>query len=98
VTSLGTLAIPPAAMVVIMSPVALQTAETFQMSPHSIMMAIAMAASASFLSPVSHPANLLVMGPGGYRFTDYLKTGFPLALIVMAVVLLLLPVFWPFSG
>ena len=97
-TSLGTLAIPPAALVVIISPVALQAAETYQISPHSLMMAIAMAAAASFLSPVSHPANLLVMGPGGYRFSDYLKMGVPLALVVMATVLILLPIFWPFSG
>lgn len=97
-TSLGTLAIPPAALVVIMSPIALQAAETYHISPHSLMMAIAMAAAASFLSPVSHPANLLVMGPGGYRFSDYLKMGLPLALIVMVTVLLLLPVFWPIGG
>lgn len=97
-TSLATLAIPPAALVVIMSPIALQAAETYQISPHSLMMAIAMAAAASFLSPVSHPANLLVMGPGGYRFSDYLKMGLPLALVVMVTVLLLLPIFWPIGG
>lgn len=97
-TSLATLAIPPAALVVIMSPIALQAAETYHISPHSLMMAIAMAAAASFLSPVSHPANLLVMGPGGYRFSDYLKMGLPLALIVMVTVLLLLPIFWPIGG
>ncbi len=46
-------------------------------------------------SPVSHPANVLVMGPGGYRFTDYLKLGLPLILVVFGVAALLLPVFWP---
>ncbi len=97
-TSLATLAIPPPALVVIMSPIALQAAETYHISPHSLMMAIAMAAAASFLSPVSHPANLLVMGPGGYRFSDYLKMGLPLALIVMVTVLILLPIFWPIGG
>jgi di/tricarboxylate transporter len=96
-TSLATLAIPPAALVVIISPVALQAAETYHISPHSLMMALSMAAAASFLSPVSHPANLLVMGPGGYRFSDYLKMGLPLALIVMVTVLILLPIFWPIA-
>jgi di/tricarboxylate transporter len=54
-----------------------------------------MAASASFGSPVSHPANVLVMGPGGYRFTDYLRVGLPLTFVVFVVVVLLTPIFWP---
>ncbi len=58
-------------------------------------MTVAVSASASFMSPVAHPANLLVMGPGGYRFTDYTKIGLPLTLVVLAVVLLVLPIFWP---
>ena len=59
------------------------------------MMAIAMAASASFTSPISHPANILVMGPGGYRFVDYLKVGVPLTIVVFIVVMVLLPILWP---
>ena len=97
-TVVSTLAIPPAALVVVMSPVALQAAASYDISPNSIMMAIAMAAAASFLSPVSHPANLLVMGPAGYKFTDYLKLGLPLAAVVMAIVIILLPIFWPLAG
>jgi di/tricarboxylate transporter len=95
-TVVSTLAIPPSALVVVMSPVALQAAASYDISPYSLMMAIAVAAAASFLSPVSHPANLLVMGPGGYKFTDYIKVGLPLSLVVMIVTMLLLPVFWPF--
>jgi di/tricarboxylate transporter len=95
-TVMATLAIPPAALVVIMSPVVLQAAESFNISPHSLMMAISIAAAGSFLSPISHPANLLVMGPGGYKFSDYIKLGLPLSLVVMALVMLLLPIFWPF--
>ncbi len=94
-TALSTLAIPPPALVVIMAPIALETAANYDISPQSMMMAIAMAAAACFMSPVSHPANLLVMGPGGYRFGDYLRLGLPLTLVVMVAVLLLLPVFWP---
>ncbi|MFO7874508.1 MAG: SLC13 family permease [Bacteroidales bacterium] len=95
VTTIAAMAIPPPALVVIMSPIALEAAANFDISPHSIMMAVAMAAAACFMSPVSHPANLLVMGPGGYRFGDYIKLGLPLALVVMIIVLLLLPIFWP---
>jgi len=61
------------------------------------MMAVAMAASASFTSPISHPANILVMGPGGYRFVDYIKVGVPLTLIIFIATMFLLPVFWPLS-
>ena len=59
------------------------------------MMAMAMAASASFTSPISHPANILIMGPGNYRFTDYIRAGVPLTLLVFVVVMLMLPIFWP---
>jgi di/tricarboxylate transporter len=89
-----TLALHPAALVVIISPIVLQSAESYDISPYSLMIMITVASS-SLLSPVSHPANLLVMGPGGYQFKDYIKFGLPLALVVMAIVFLLLPVFWP---
>ena len=59
------------------------------------MMGIAMAASSSFTSPISHPANVLVMGPGGYRFIDYIKVGLPLTLVVLVVLMIVLPIFWP---
>jgi di/tricarboxylate transporter len=62
-----------------------------------MMMAMAMAASASFMTPISHPANVMVMGPGGYRFIDYIKAGVPLTLVVFATVLLVMPYFWPFT-
>ncbi|MFW5726122.1 MAG: SLC13 family permease, partial [Bacteroidota bacterium] len=95
-TLLANLAIHPAALVVIMAPVVIQTAESMGVSPHSFMIAIAIAASGSFISPVAHPSNLLVMGPGSYQFSDYLKIGIPFSLIIMVLVFLLLPVFWPF--
>ena len=59
--------------------------------------ALAMAASASFTSPISHPANILVMGPGGYRFVDYIKIGIQLTFIVFITVMVLLPIFWPLA-
>jgi di/tricarboxylate transporter len=78
-----------------MAPIALNTAANMELSPFGLMMAIAMAASASFMTPVSHPANILVMGPGGYRFADYLKIGGLLTLVILVVLMAVLPVFWP---
>jgi di/tricarboxylate transporter len=95
VTALATSIIPTAALVVLMAPIALRACSAMELSPYAVMMAIAMAASASFTSPVSHPANVLVMGPGGYRFVDYVKLGLPLTLLVFVVVMLVLPFFWP---
>jgi len=76
-------------------PIALNTAHSLGISPYALAMTVAISASACFLSPVSHPANVLVMGPGGYRFSDYVKVGLPLTLVVLVVTLLVLPIFWP---
>lgn len=95
VVVLATQVIPTAALVVLMAPVALNASASLGISPHLLMMTVAMAASSSFASPVSHPAHLLVMGPGGYRFVDYVKVGAPLTLVTFLVVVLLLPILWP---
>lgn len=95
VTAAATMIIPTVALVVLMSPIALSACAELGVAPQTAMMGIAMAASASFTSPISHPANVLIMGPGGYRFADYIKLGGPLTAIVFVVVMLLLPVFWP---
>jgi len=95
ITALGTMIIPTAALVVLMSPIVLSACGEMGIMPHTAMMAVAMAASASFTSPISHPANILVMGPGGYRFSDYIKLGVPLTLVIFVAVMLLLPIFWP---
>jgi len=98
ITFLGTCFVPTAALVVLMAPIALKTSADMAMSPHSLMMAVAMAASASLITPVSHPANVLVMGPGGYRFLDYVKIGLPLTILLFVVLLLAVPFFWPLYG
>jgi di/tricarboxylate transporter len=98
ITAAGTMIIPTAALVVLMSPIVLSATADLGVAPHTAMMAVAMAASASFTSPISHPANILVMGPGGYRFSDYLKLGLPLTAIVFVAVMVLLPIFWPLSA
>ncbi len=95
ITSLATTIIPTSALVVLMSPIAIQSSVQLGISPYTAMMAIAVAASASFTSPISHPANVLVMGPGGYRFVDYLKVGIPLAIVVFLTSLVVLPFVWP---
>ena len=95
VTAAGTMIIPTAALVVLMSPIVISATTEMGIAPQTAMMAVAMAASASFTSPISHPANILVMGPGGYKFSDYIKLGVPLTLVVFTAVMLLLPIFWP---
>jgi di/tricarboxylate transporter len=95
-TSLASQVMPNPAVAVLLAPIAINTAADLGISPYTLMMTVAVAASAAFLSPVGHPANLLVMGPGGYRFRDYIKVGLPLTLVVLVVVMLVMPIFWPF--
>jgi len=95
VTVIGTQVIPTSALVVLMAPVTLSASATLGISPHLLMMTVAISASSSFASPLSHPAHLLVMGPGGYRFLDYVKVGAPLTVLVFLVSVALLPVLWP---
>ncbi len=97
ITFIATSIIPTAALVVLMVPIALKTSAGLGISPYPLMMGIAMAASSSFTSPISHPANVLVMGPGGYKFLDYIKVGVPLTLVILAVLMVTIPVFWPLT-
>jgi len=97
-TAMATMIIPTAALVVLMAPIVLSAMADMGLQPETAMMAVAMAASASFTSPISHPANILVMGPGGYRFVDYLKVGVPLTIVVFITVMVLLPRLWPLQA
>ena len=97
ITFIATSIIPTAALVVLMVPIALKTSTGLGISPYPLMMGIAMAASSSFTSPISHPANVLVMGPGGYRFIDYIKVGVPLTLLILVLLMVALPIFWPLT-
>ncbi len=81
--------------VVILAPVVLLSAEQLGVSPRPLMMAVGLAASAAFMTPFSHKANLLVMSAGGYRAMDYVKVGTPLTVAVLALIVLLVPVFFP---
>ncbi len=82
--------------VVLLTPVVTQVAARLGLSPYPIMMGVSLAASAAFMTPFSHKANLLVMGIGGYRAFDYVRVGTPLTLILLIVLVLLVPVFFPF--
>ncbi|MDG2288474.1 MAG: SLC13 family permease [Woeseiaceae bacterium] len=97
-TAMTTMVIPTAALVVLMSPIVLSAMSDMGLAPETAMMAVVIAASASFTSPISHPANILVMGPGGYRFVDYLKVGVPLTIVVFITVMFFLPIFWPLQA
>jgi di/tricarboxylate transporter len=77
-------------------PMAYSTALLLQVDPLPFVMAVAYGASASFLTPFAYQTNLMVYGPGNYKFSDYLKTGLPLAVIYGLITLILLPVFFKF--
>ena len=84
------------ATAVLMAPIALAAAKSMGVSPYPFAMVIAMAASAAFMTPVSSPVNTLVLGPGNYSFSDFLKLGVPFTLIVMAVCVVMIPMLFPF--
>jgi di/tricarboxylate transporter len=92
----ATQVMPTPAIAVLLMPIALRIAGELAVSPYALAMTVAVASTTCFHSPVSHPANVLIMGPGGYRFTDYIRVGLPLTLVVLVVHLLVLPVFWPY--
>ena len=80
---------------VLLLPVALAAAETAGADPRPFAIAVALCASASFLSPLGYQTNLMVYGLGGYRFTDFVRAGAPLTLTVLAVGLIVIPTVWP---
>ncbi len=77
-------------------PVALSAAKGAGLDPHPFVIAVAVAASASFASPVAYQTNMMVYGPGGYRFTDFVRVGLPLHLLYLVVSVLLIPMIWSF--
>ncbi|HDG8160156.1 TPA: SLC13 family permease [Klebsiella pneumoniae] len=84
------------ATAVLMAPIALAAAKSMGVSPYPFAMVVAMAASAAFMTPVSSPVNTLVLGPGKYSFSDFVKIGVPFTILVMVVCVLLIPVLFPF--
>ncbi|WP_299623232.1 SLC13 family permease [uncultured Tateyamaria sp.] len=83
------------ATTIVAAPVGIQMAQALDVSPDPFLMAVAVAASSAFLTPIGHKNNTLILGPGGYRFGDYWRIGLPLEVIVIAVSIPAILVFWP---
>lgn len=77
-------------------PIAMAAAQEAGLNPHPFVIAIAICASASFATPIGYQTNLMVQGPGGYRFRDFLRVGLPLNLLFTMVTLVVVPMIWPF--
>ena len=84
-----------AAATVLIVPISIDIALTLGASPQAFVLATVIGASTSFLTPVGHQANVLVLGPGGYRFFDYTRVGLPLNIFIFAVTMVFLPLLWP---
>ena len=94
-TALLTQVMSNAAAIVLMAPIALETAARFSISPHAAMMICAIAASTAFLTPFGHQADILVYNAGGYRYLDFIRVGGPLTLLILVISLILVPAVWP---
>ena len=84
-----------AATVLVMAPIAASLANHLGLRPDAFLMAVAVGAGCDFLTPIGHQCNTLVMGPGGYRFSDYARLGLPLSLIVIVLGTTAIALFWP---
>ncbi len=83
------------ATTIVAAPVGIQMAQTLEVNPDPFLMAVAVAASSAFLTPIGHKNNTLILGPGGYSFGDYWRIGLPLEIIIVAVSIPAILVFWP---
>lgn len=83
-----------AAAAVLLAPIAIRTATGLDAPPDALLMAVAVGASSAFLTPIGHQSNILVMGPGGYRFSDYWRVGLPLEIVIEIVAVPMIVLFW----
>jgi di/tricarboxylate transporter len=97
VTSVASQVISNTATTVLVAPIAYQVATSLGFAPQPFLMAVALAASTAFATPVASPVNMLVLNAGGYRFTDFLKVGVPLQLVLFVVTLFVVPLLFPFA-
>jgi di/tricarboxylate transporter len=86
-----------AATAIIMTPIALAASANLGLDPRPFIFAICFAASASFITPIGYQTKLMVYGPGGYKFSDYIRVGLPLSITLWIMAVLLIPVLWPFT-
>ena len=94
-TSISTQLLSNNATAILMLPIAISSALGLGVDPKAFVVAVCFGASACYATPIGYQTNLLVYGPGGYRFSDYLKLGIPLNLLVLIIGTLLIPIFWP---
>ncbi len=83
------------ATMVVAGPIAIDLAQRVHANPDTFLMGVAIAASCAFLTPIGHKNNTLIMGPGGFKFSDYWRMGLPLELVVLAVAVPMLLIVWP---
>lgn len=95
VTGLVTQVMSDAGTTALFAPIAIALAAGLHLRPEPLVVTVAMAAVTSFFTPIGHHGNLLIYGPGGYQFSDFLKVGIPLTLIVAVIVVFLAPMVWP---
>jgi di/tricarboxylate transporter len=95
-TAVFTQVLSNTATTVLVAPIAISSAEQLGIAPYGILMAVAMAASMAFASPVASPTNTLVLSAGGYSFGDFLKVGLPLTIVMLVVSVIAIPLIWPF--
>ncbi|HIA30153.1 MAG TPA: SLC13 family permease [Candidatus Marinimicrobia bacterium] len=87
-----------AATAIIMTPIAISAAQQMGLDPRTFVFAVCFAASASFITPIGYQTNLMVYSPGGYKFTDYVRVGLPLAIVLWCMATWLIPILWPFAS
>jgi len=97
VTGLVTQVMSDAGTTALFAPIAIALAAGLHLRPEPLVVTVAMAAVTSFFTPIGHHGNLLIYGPGGYQFSDFLKVGIPLTLIVAVIVVILAPMIWPLA-
>jgi di/tricarboxylate transporter len=83
------------ATTIVAAPIGIQMAQSLEVNPDPFLMAVAIAASSAFLTPIGHKNNTLILGPGGYSFGDYWRMGLPLEILVVTVSIPSILIFWP---
>jgi di/tricarboxylate transporter len=96
ITAVLGLFISNTATAVLMAPIAIAMARELEVSPYPLAMAVTLAASSAFMTPVSSPVNTLVVSPGNYKFGDFLKIGVPFTLLILILAVFMIPLILPF--